>query len=91
MPITYAHALPTEVIQKSFRACGISIDVNSAKDDEIHCLKDGGVATAARATVTAVTARHLSGADDEGNRDPFAELEEDDDELDENQTVLEDC
>ena len=47
--------------------------------------------TAARTTVTVATARLLSGADDEGDGDPFAELEEDDDELDENETVLEDC
>ena len=38
-------ALPTEVIQKCFRACGISVDVDGANDDEIHCLKDSGVAT----------------------------------------------
>ena len=42
------------------------------------------MATAARATVTAATARLLSGADDEGDGDPFAELNE-------NETVLEDC
>ena len=87
-------ALPTEVIRKSFRACGISVDVDGANDNEIHCLKDGGVATEARATVTTETARLLSAPDDEaeGDEDPFADLEaEDDDELAENETVLEDC
>ena len=76
-------ALPTELIQKSFRACGISVDVDGANDSEIHCLKDGGVATAARETVTSATARLLSGPDEEDNEDPFAELEEDEDEFSE--------
>ena len=41
--------------------------------------------------ITYAHAQIFSGADDEGDGDPFAELEEDDDELDENETVLEDC
>ena len=83
-------ALPTELIQKSFRACGISIDVDGANDSKIHCLKDGGVAAAARETLSSATARLLSGAD-EDDVDPFAELEEDEDELSENEIVMDDC
>ena len=84
--------LPTEAIQKSFRACGISGDVEGENDSgtEIHSLKDGGVATAARATVTSATAWLLSRADGNGNEDPFAELGEDDNELNEIETVMED-
>ena len=41
--------------------------------------------------ITYAHAQILSSADDEGDGDPFAELEEDDDELNENETVLEDC
>ena len=49
------------------------------------------MAAAARETVTSATARLLSGADEEDDEDPFAELEEDEDELSENEIVMEDC
>ena len=84
-------ALPTKLIQKSFRACGISVDIDGVNDSEIHCLEDSGVAAAARETVTSATARLLSGADEEDEEDPFVELEEDEDELSENEIVMEDC
>ena len=41
--------------------------------------------------MTLVTAQLLSGADDEGDGDPFAELEKDDDKVNENEIVMEDC
>ena len=63
----------------------------TTQTEELQGSMEWMMATAARATVTAATARLLSGADDEGDGDPFAELEEDDDELDESETVLEDC
>ena len=75
--------------QKSFRACGISVDVDGANDSETHCFKDGGMAAAARETVTSATARLLFAADEEDDEDPFAEVEED--ELSENEIVMEDC
>ena len=74
-------ALPTP---KSFQACGISVYVDDVNDSKIHCLKDGGVAAAAQETVTSATAWLLSRADEEDNEDPFAELEENEDELSEN-------
>ena len=84
-------AILSRLIQKSFQACGISVDVNRANDTEIHCLKDGGVAAAARETITSATAQLLSIADKQDNKDPFTELEEDEDELSENEIVMEDC
>ena len=33
-----------EIVQKSFRTCGISVNTDGAEDDEIHCLKEGEVA-----------------------------------------------
>ena len=78
-----------EFLDKPVSLCNEAI--HNTNDSEIHCLKDGGAATAARATVTLVTAQLLSRADDEGDRDPVAELEEDDDELNENEIVMEDC
>ena len=41
--------------------------------------------------MTAATARLFSRVDDETDEYPFAELKEDDDELEEDETVLEDC
>ena len=49
------------------------------------------MAAAAQETVTLATARLLSGADEEDDEDPFAELKEDEDELSENEIVMEDC
>ena len=55
--------LPTEIIQKSFLVCGISIDVDGTDD---RYLKPVRVAAEARTTNTA---RPLS--DDGGDKDPF--------------------
>ena len=41
--------------------------------------------------ITSETARLLSRADEEGDEDLFADLEEDEDELSENKIVLKDC
>ena len=41
--------------------------------------------------MTSATAWLLSGADEEDNQDPFAELEEDEDKLSKNEIVMEDC
>ena len=37
-------ALPAEIVQKSFCACGISLNTMGMEDDEIQCLKEGGMA-----------------------------------------------
>ena len=81
--------LPSKIIKKSFRACGISVEVD--KVEEIHYLKPGGVAADARETINTETANFLAGVSEDDGKDPFTRLEEDDDELEENETVLDDC
>ena len=44
-------ALSAEIVQKPFRACGISVNTDRVEDDEIHCLKEGEVAADARETI----------------------------------------
>ena len=59
------------------------------EDEEIHCLKEGGVAADARESIRRDTA---TATDTElKESDPFADIEEDEDELEENELVLEDC
>ena len=60
------------------------------EDDEIHCLKEGGVAADARETIRTETATLADTADESEESDPFADIEEDEDEL-ENELVLDDC
>ena len=81
-----------EVIVKSFRVCGISVAIDSSKDDEIHCLKDGEVASGARTEVEEKT-RLLHEPVDLESADPFADIadiEEDEDELETNECVIDD-
>ena len=39
------------IVQKSFRACGISVNTDETEDEEIHCLKEGGVSADARESI----------------------------------------
>ena len=62
------------------------------EDEEIHCLKEGGVAADARESIQRDTATLASVTDTElEESDPFVDFEDDEDELDENKLVLEDC
>ena len=67
-------ALPTELIQNSFRACGISVDIDGKCDGEIHSLKAGGVTSDAREPITVETTSLLSGAIEDSEEDPFADM-----------------
>jgi len=51
----------------------------------MHCLKQGGVAVDARESIQRATATVAK------ESDPFADVEDDEDELEENELVLEDC
>ena len=82
-------ALPAEIVQKSFCVCRISVNTDGTEDDEIHCLKKGGVAADARETIHTETAT-LDTADKAEESDPLADIE-DEDELEENKLVLNDC
>ena len=53
--------------------------------------KTFGVAADARGAINTETANLLAGVSEDDDDDPFAGLEEDEDELEENETVLDDC
>ena len=63
--------------------CGISVCVNDIEDASIHCLKSGGVASEALPTITENTTTLFSEAQrqDDDDRDPFADLDDDEEEL----------
>jgi len=62
------------------------------EDEEIHCLKQGAVAADARESVRRDAAMLTTVTDTKlEESDPFADVEEDKDDLKENQLVLEDC
>ena len=73
------------------------MNTDGSEDQEIHCLKHGEIAAAAKTGIQQATISLLassSAADDILNsQDPFADLDEnmeDDEELDSNEVVLED-
>ena len=69
-------ALPAEIIPKSFRACGISVNTDGTEDEEIHCLKEGGVAADARESIRRDTATLATATDTKlEESDPFADIE----------------
>lgn len=81
-----------EVIVKSFQVCGVSVSIDGKEDEEIHCLKNNGIATGARAEISEKT-RHLHEPEDvDSDTDPFANLDidEDDEELGMNECVIDD-
>ena len=41
-------SITSDIIVKSFRACGISVNTDGTNDGEIHCMKENEVAFAAR-------------------------------------------
>ena len=62
------------------------------EDKEIHCLKQGEVAVDARESIQRDTAMLATATDTElEESDPFADVEDDEDELEEKELVLEDC
>ena len=70
---------------------GISACVDGTEDASIHCLKSGGVASEALPTITENTATLLSEAQrQDDDRDPFADLDNDKEELETNELLVED-
>ena len=62
------------------------------EDEEIHFLKEGGVAADARESTRRDTAMLATVTDTELKESgPFADVEEDEDGLEENKPALEDC
>ena len=82
------------MITKSFEACGISVNTDGSQDSSIHCLKDTGVAAAAKPKIDELTKMltevNLDNDNDDGN--PFDDLDsetnEDDDEEENNEIVV---
>lgn len=79
--------MPTE----SFKSCGISVNEDGSEDGLIHCIKAGEVAEEAGEQITREIKELMSpsSVDDagEGDDDPFADIEEDRDQLEENEVV----
>ena len=63
---------------------------DGTEDGEIRCLKEGGVAADARKTIERDAVALATATDSLAESDPFADVEEDEEEL-ENELVLEDC
>ena len=74
---TPVFSLAEEVIRKSFKTCGISVNTGGWEDSDIHCLKTGSLAEKAADEIAQQTAVLVEGGD-ESDADPFADLEDDD-------------
>ena len=76
-------SLTAEIIQKSFVCVeSLSRNTDGMEDEEIHCLKEGGVAADARETLPRLPLQWIANSRD---------VEEDEDELEGNEPVLDDC
>ena len=80
-------ALPSEIIRKSFRACGIAVNIDGKEDEE------DGVVADARDAIRRDSASLDTASTDAEDLDPFEGMEddEDEDELKANEVLLEDC
>ena len=73
----------------------ISANIDGSQDSEIGCIKDGGIAAEAAGTIAEKT-QELTTVGRPETQDPFADLDEDsepaedEDELEENETVVQD-
>ena len=80
---------PPGVLQKFFKVCGIGVAIDGSKDGEIHCLRQGGMAADTAPEISRLTAEMLK-AEATNLEDPFARLDDDDNELDTNELETED-
>ena len=81
--------ISTEVRVSSFKASGISVEVDGSEDSSIHCLKQGGVAAGVPSNISQLTAEMLA-APDVNDNDPFLSVDDDEDELETNELTVED-
>ena len=83
-------SVTSEVVRKSFRVCGISVNPDGSEDGEIHCIKDGEIAAEAAPIIQEKTASLLAATDqDDDDSDPFSSIE-DDDQLMDNEVAVDD-
>ena len=82
----------TDILTRSLLMYGISACVYGTEDASIHCLKSGGLASEALPTITENTATLLSEVQrqDDDDRDAFADLDDDEEELETNELLVED-
>ena len=68
--------------------------IDGSENIDIHCIKDGGVASEARAEISRATSILLSPQEDTvdpgDDPDPFKDIKEDENELEENEVIIED-
>ncbi len=69
----------TEVVMKSFKACGISSNTDGSEDNMIHCLKPGELAHDAVAQETAKINSNAA-IDLDEDADPFSDISSEEDE-----------
>ena len=71
------------MVIKSFRPCGIAVQVDGSEDKEIHCIQYGGVAAEVFEDISRSTAAHLVSHErkSDGDDDCFKDIDEDEEEL----------
>ena len=65
--------LSKQVIQDSFKVCGMTVAVDGTEDDSISCMKEGRPAAAAKPAFLTASQALLESEDD--STDPFADLD----------------
>ena len=85
-------SVTAEVVINSFKSCGITVKVDGSEDKEIDCIKDGGVAADTFEDISQKTAALFSceAEIDDCEHDPFEDVAEDEEELEDNELVIED-
>ena len=85
-------SVTTDIIVRSFRSCGISVNIDGSEDSFIHCLKPGEAAYAAADRIKDATSKMLEVGEEESDEDPFADIDsEDEEELENNELLIDDC
>ena len=82
------NSVTSDVIRKSFRVCGISVNPDGSEDCDIHTIKEGEIAAAASPVIQEQTETLLAATED----DPFydSDVAEDEDELADNEAAVDD-
>ena len=69
-----------------------SLNTDGTEDEEMYCLNEGGVAADARELIRRNTTMLATATECKlEESDPFVDVEDDENELEENELVLEDC
>ena len=75
-------SVTTDVKVKSFRTCGITVNVDGSEDNETHCLKAREAAHVAASLISDATSKMLdpAGEAESDDEDLFADIDSEDDE-----------